>query len=101
MNMKPMGDLILAKAVKQEKTKSGIILTESTENYVYADVIDVGDGLFTQTGDRIPMTVKPGDRIVVHKNEIGREKKINLHGEEYVLIRESEIALIEKKHDEQ
>lgn len=99
MNMKPMGDLILAKELKQEKTKSGIILVESTENYVYADIIEIGDGLFTQTGDRIPMTVKPGDRIVIHKNEISKQKRIMLHGEEYILIRESEIALIEKKKE--
>ena len=36
--------------------------------YVTADVIAVGDGLFTQTGDRIPMTVKPGDIVMIHKN---------------------------------
>lgn len=98
--MKPMGDLILAKQLKQEKTKSGIILMESADNYIFADVVAIGDGLFTQTGDRIPMTVKPGDRIVLHKNEVSSQKKINLHGEEYILVRESEIALIEKKKDE-
>ncbi len=97
MNMKPMGDLVLAKEVKQEKTKSGIILMESADNYVYADVVAIGDGLFTQTGDRIPVTVKVGDRIVIHKNEVGKHKKITINDEEFVLVRESEIALIEVK----
>jgi chaperonin GroES len=97
MNMKPMGDLILAKEVKQEKTKSGIILMESADNYVYADVVAVGDGLFTQTGDRIPVTVNVGDRVVIHKNEVGKHKKITINDEEFVLVRESEIALIEIK----
>jgi chaperonin GroES len=97
INMKPMGDLVLAKEVKQEKTKSGIILMESADNYVHADVVAVGDGLFTQTGDRIPVTVKEGDRIVIHKNEVGKHKKITINDVEYVLIRESEIALIEVK----
>jgi chaperonin GroES len=95
--MKPMGDLILAKEVKQEKTKSGIILMESADNYVYADVVAVGDGLFTQTGDRIPVTVNVGDRVVIHKNEVGKHKKITINDEEFVLVRESEIALIEIK----
>jgi chaperonin GroES len=97
MNMKPMGDLVLAKEVKQEKTKSGIILMESADNYVYADVVAVGDGLFTQTGDRIPVTVNVGDRVVIHKNEVGKHKKITINDEEFVLVRESEIALIEIK----
>ena len=97
MNMKPMGDLVLAKEVKQEKTKSGIILMEGAENYVYADVVATGDGLFTQTGDRIPVTVKVGDRIVIHKNEVSKHKKITIDDVEYILVRESEIALIEVK----
>ena len=59
MKMKPMGDQLLLKAHEtQTKTKSGIILTATNDVYGYADVIDAGPGLFTQTGDRIPMTVK-------------------------------------------
>ena len=67
MKMKPMGDQVLLKKKEgQEKTKSGIILTADTSNYMYAEVQAVGLGLFTQTGDRIPMTVKKA--IVSHES---------------------------------
>ena len=65
MKMKPMGDQILLKKQEgQETTKSGIILTSGTANYEYADVIAVGPGLYTQTGDRIPMICKIGDVVM-------------------------------------
>jgi chaperonin GroES len=95
--MKPMGDLVLVLEEKQEKTKSGIILMENAENYIYATVTSVGDGLFTQTGDRIPVTVTVGDRVVIHKNEVGKHKRITIDDVEYILVRESEIALIQVK----
>ena len=67
MKMSPMGDQVLLKKKEgQEKTKSGIILTSNTSNYAYADVISVGPGLFTQTGDIIPMTSKVGDVVLLH-----------------------------------
>ena len=49
MKMKPIGDLILLKErEKADKTKAGIILVDGIEGeYVYADVIAVGPGLFT------------------------------------------------------
>ena len=61
MKMKPMGDQILIKEeAKAEKTDSGIILVDGAynEEFVYAEVIAIGPGLFTQTGNRIPMSVK-------------------------------------------
>ena len=94
--MKPMGDLILLKErEKADKTKAGIILVDGIEGeYVYADVISVGPGLFTQTGDRIPMTVKSGDTVLLHKNQIGGNKKVKLDDEQYLLVHESELAMV-------
>ena len=96
MKLKPIGALILIKEQEKiDKTTSGIIIPDSVENdYVYADVISTGPGLFTQTGDRIPMTVKPGDTVVLHKNQSGSNKKIKLENEEYLLLHESEIVMV-------
>ena len=96
MKLKPIGDLILVKEQEKiDKTTSGIIIPDSVENdYMYADVISTGPGLFTQTGDRIPMTVKPGDIVVLHKNQSGSNKKIKLENEEYLLLHESEIVMV-------
>jgi len=96
--MKPMGDQILLKAEKiQETTKSGIILTSNVNNYSDADVIAVGTGLFTQTGDKIPMTVKVGSKVILHSRLLKGDNEIEIDDETYVLVRESEISGIWKK----
>ncbi len=97
MKMKPMGDQILIKEeAKAEKTDSGIILVDGAynEEFVYAEVIAIGPGLFTQTGNRIPMSVKPGDTILISKNNLGSQKKIKFDGVEYILVREMEISMV-------
>ena len=95
MNWKPIGDQILLKEQeKQEKTKSGIIVMTGMDDYVTCDVVATGDGLFTQTGDRIPMSTTPGMQVKVYSGNLGSQKKINIDGEEYILIRESEVAMI-------
>jgi chaperonin GroES len=95
MNWKPIGDQVLLKKLeKQEKTKSGIIMMAGMDEYVECDVVAAGDGLFTQTGNRIPMTVKTGDRVKVYSGNMGSQKKVQLGDTEYILIREHEIAMI-------
>jgi chaperonin GroES len=98
MMMKPLGDqVLLQEREKKEKTTSGIILMNGTEgSYVMADVIAVGEGLFTQTGDRIPMTIKVGDVVMIHKNDTTENKKIKIDDQEYVLVRESDIAMYQQ-----
>jgi len=98
MEWKPIGDQVLVKEqVKQEKTKSGIIVMTGMDDYVTCDVIATGDGLFTQTGDRIPMSTKPGMQVKIYSGNLGSQKKINIDNEEYILIRESDIAMINSK----
>jgi chaperonin GroES len=95
MNWKPIGDQVLLKELeKQEKTKSGIIMMAGMDEYIECDVMAVGDGLFTQTGNKIPMTVKPGDRVKIYSGNLGSQKKVQLDSTEFVLVREHEIAMI-------
>ena len=97
MKMKPMGDQLLLKAQEtQSKTKSGIILTANADVYGYADVIDAGPGLFTQTGDRIPMTVKVGDTVLALVSKLSGKNgnQIKLEEDTYVLVRESDISMV-------
>ena len=97
MNWLPTGDQVLLKLQeKTDKTTSGIIIMTGTDDYRYADVKKIGPGLFTATGDRIPMTVKEGDEVMIHSNQIGDHKEVTIDGEKYQLVRESEIALIKQ-----
>jgi chaperonin GroES len=95
MNWTPIGDQVLLKELeKQEKTKSGIIMMAGMDEYVECDVVAVGNGLYTQTGDKIPMTVKVGDRIKIYSGNLGSQKKVQLDSAEFILVREHEIAMI-------
>jgi chaperonin GroES len=98
MNWKPIGDQVLIKVEKvAEKTKGGIILVDRDMNFTKGVVVKTGAGLFTQTGDRIPMTVKVDDEVYVYKSNLGENKSIILDDTEYMLIRESEIGLVNSK----
>ena len=97
MKMKPMGDTLLVKAKeKSTTTKSGIILTANADTFGYAEVIDIGPGLFTQTGDRIPMTVKKGDIVLAPVGKLSGKNgnEIKLEEDTYVLIRESDVTMV-------
>jgi chaperonin GroES len=100
MKMKPMGDQLLLKPKEQqEKTYKGIILTTGTSEFGYADVIAVGPGLFTQTGDQIPMTCRVGDTIMAPSRLLSGKNgnEVVLEEEKYVLVRESEISMVSTK----
>ena len=91
----PLGDRILVKIIgdKEEKTSSGIIIPDSVkmENVSHGLVISTGDGIFTQNGTLIPMTVKIGDEVIFPPYT-GTEVKLD--GQEYVIMRESEALLV-------
>ena len=99
MKMKPMGDQVLLKKQSgQEQTKSGIILTANSKHYEYADVISTGPGLFNpMNGLIIPMTCKVGDVVLLHSRLIKGDNEVELDDEKYVLVRESEIAMVSTK----
>tara|TARA_Y100000389_G_scaffold202751_1_gene249026 strand:+ start:1362 stop:1661 length:300 start_codon:yes stop_codon:yes gene_type:complete len=97
MKMQPMGDQVLIQEQeKSDKTESGIILVDAgyDEEFVYADVIAVGPGLFTQTGNRIPMSVSKDDVVLISKNNLGTQKKVKFDDIDYILVREMEISMV-------
>tara|TARA_R110002074_G_scaffold37163_1_gene101074 strand:+ start:54 stop:350 length:297 start_codon:yes stop_codon:yes gene_type:complete len=97
MKLTPMGDnILLEKEDGQETTKSGIILTGNTTNYKYADVIAVGPGLFTMTGDKIPMTVNVGDQVLLHSRLLKGDNEVEIEGKKYLIVRESELTMVSR-----
>jgi chaperonin GroES len=55
-------------------------------------VIAVGNGLFTQNGVLIPMSVKEGDEVMLPAYGQGQEIKVGK--EKYMLYRESELLSV-------
>jgi chaperonin GroES len=92
--LRPLGDKILIKRDEaQTKTASGIFLPEtSKEKPMTATIEAVGTGaLNTETGERIPLAVKKGERILISK-WAGTEVKLN--DKEYLIIAEDDILAV-------
>jgi chaperonin GroES len=94
---KPLGDRVLITELdpkEETTTASGIIIpdTARSEDVKRAKVEAVGDGLFTQNGVAIPMSLKVGDEVILPPYHQGQEVKIA--NKKYILIRESEILMV-------
>ncbi len=90
MKVKPLHDRVLVKRVEEKETvKGGIIIPDSAkEKPQEGTVIAVGSGKLDETGKRIPMEVKTGDKVLFGKYS-GNEIKID--DIEHVILREDEI----------
>jgi len=88
--LQPLGDRVLVKPIeKEEKTKSGIYLPDTAkEKPQEGEVIAVGPGKYDETGKRIPMDLKVGDRVIYAKYG-GTEIKVD--DAELMILRESDI----------
>jgi chaperonin GroES len=96
MNLKPLGDRIVVKVVNhEEKTKGGIVLPDTAkEKPTEGEVMAIGTGKVLENGQKLPLEVKVGDRIIFSKYA-GTEVKLD--GEEYVIFSERDVlAIIEK-----
>lgn len=90
----PMGDRVLVKPAKEEKTKSGLIIPETTEEKPqYGTVVAVGPGK-EEDGKPVEMIVKVGDKILYGKYS-GAEVKID--ETIYLMMRQDDIFGIMKK----
>ena len=92
-NIRPVGDRVVVKpAAREEVTKSGIVIPDTAkEKPQEGVVIEVGNGRLLDNGDRSPIDVKKGDRVLFAKYG-GTEFKLD--GEEYLVLKENDILAI-------
>jgi len=96
VNIRPLHDRVVVKRMEQEEqVRGGIIIPDTAkEKPQEAEVFAVGPGKLDEDGERMPMDVKKGDRVLIGKYS-GSEIKIE--DEDYVILREDEIlAVIER-----
>ena len=96
MKVKPLNDRVLVKRLEEmQVTKGGIYIPDSAkEKPVEGKVISVGPGKVNDQGNRVPLNVKEGDKILFGRYA-GSEIKVE--GEEYLMMREDDIlAIIEE-----
>ena len=90
MDLRPLHDRVLVKRLDEGEQKvGGIIIPDSAkEKPQQAEVKAVGNGKLLDSGERVALEVKPGDRILFGKYT---GSDIKIEGQEYLILREDEI----------
>ena len=94
VNIKPLEDRILVKALDAEQTTaSGLVIPDTAkEKPQEGEVLAVGPGRFNEDGDeRIPLDISIGDKVIYSKYG-GTEVKYA--GEEYLILSGRDVLAI-------
>jgi chaperonin GroES len=93
MKIKPLNDRILvARLEEEQKSAGGIIIPDTAkEKPQEGKVVEAGPGKMDDSGKRIPIQVKKGDRVLFSKYA-GNDVKID--GKEYIFMREDDILCV-------
>ena len=93
LKLKPVGDRVIVQRLgSAEKSRGGLYLPDSAqEKPQEGKVVAVGTGRTLKNGKTIPLTVKPGDKIIFGKYS-GSEIKVD--DKEYVFLNEDDILAI-------
>ncbi|HEY6437384.1 MAG TPA: co-chaperone GroES [Ignavibacteriaceae bacterium] len=93
LKLNPLADRVVVQpAEAEEKTKGGIFLPDTAkEKPVEGSIVATGPGKVADNGEVVKMSVKVGDKVLYGKYS-GTE--ITIDGEEYLIMRESDIFAI-------
>lgn len=90
MNVQPLADRVVVKVIDpEEQVKGGIIIPDTAkEKPQEGEVVAVGPGKVSDSGAKISLEVKSGDRVLFGKYS-GTE--VTVDGQELLIMRESDI----------
>ena len=93
MKIVPLGDKVVIKRTEaDERTSGGIVLPDAAkEKPLRGRVLSVGDGRLLKSGERRPLDVSEGDRVVF-SSYAGMTVKVD--GDELLVMSEDEILAI-------
>jgi chaperonin GroES len=93
LSLQPLGDrVVIEREASESKTAGGIVLPDSAKDKpARGTVRAVGDGKLTKDGNRKPLQVKVGDRVLF-SSYAGDEFKVE--GQELLLMREDDILAV-------
>lgn len=91
--LKPLGNRVLLELVEEETTTlGGLVIPDSAkEKPQLANVIAVGQGKLLDNGERLPLEVSVGDKVVFEKYA-GTEIKYD--GTNYLVLKDTDIIAI-------
>ena len=90
MKVRPLHDRVVVKRLEEKETvKGGIIIPDTAkEKPTEGEVVAVGSGKVLDSGERQPLELNVGDRILFGKYS-GTD--IRIDNEDYVIMREEEV----------
>ncbi len=90
MNFKPLNDRVVVRRIdSDDKSAGGIIIPDTAkEKPSEGEVVAVGPGARGEDGERAPMGVKAGDRVLFGKWS-GTE--VTLDGDDLLIMQETDI----------
>ena len=93
MKLRPLHDRVVVKRMEEERTSpGGIVIPDSaTEKPIKGEVVAVGNGKITESGEVRPLDLKAGDKILFGKYS-GTEVKVE--GEELLVMREDDVMAV-------
>jgi chaperonin GroES len=93
MKLTPLADRVVVKASPaEEKTKGGLYIPDTgKEKPQHGEIVAIGEGKVADSGTKILPTVKVGQKVLYGKYS-GTE--VTVEGEEYLIMRESDIFAI-------
>ena len=93
LKLKPLGGRVIVEPIEQEEmTAGGIILPETAkEKPQEGKILASGPGERDEAGERIPMEVQVGDKVLYAKYS-GTEVKMD--GKKLLILRESDILAV-------
>ena len=95
MNLRPLHDRVVVKRMEEERTSAGgiVIPDSAAEKPQKGEIVAVGNGKVTDSGELRALDVKVGDQVLFGKYS-GTEVKVD--GKECIIMRESDILAIVK-----
>lgn len=94
IKVRPLHDRILVRRIEEEGEvkKGGIIIPDTAkEKPQEGEVVAVGEGKILEDGERQPMDIKVGDRILIGKYS-GTD--VNIGDDEYLILREEDVLAV-------
>ena len=93
ISIQPLEDRVVLRTVDAEKTtSSGLVIPDTaTEKPQQGEVLAVGPGRRNDAGERIPVDVKVGDKVLYSKYG-GTE--VHYQGEDYLIVSARDILAI-------
>jgi chaperonin GroES len=93
VQVKPLADRVVVKPLDEsEQMRGGLYIPDTAkEKPSQGEVVAVGPGKLSDEGTRLELDVKVGDKVLYGKYS-GTD--VTLDGEEYLILRESDILAI-------